>query len=106
MKPKACERKVHHLSAELLKISPEAPEPAAIRYAAAFIKRGELVAVPTDTFYGIAADPFNLAAIGHIYLVKGRPETRALPILVNSVVQAVSLARDVPYNFHKLAAEF
>jgi L-threonylcarbamoyladenylate synthase len=94
------------LSAELLKISPEAPEPAAIRYAAAFIKRGELVAVPTDTFYGIAADPFNLAAIGQIYRVKGRPETRALPILVNSVVQAISLARDVPYNFHKLAAKF
>ena len=43
-------RKVHHLSAELLKISPEAPEPAVIRYAADLIKRGELVAVPTDTF--------------------------------------------------------
>jgi L-threonylcarbamoyladenylate synthase len=97
---------VCHLSAELLKISPEAPDPATIRYAAAFIRRGELVAVPTDTFYGIAADPFNLAAVRDIYRVKGRPETRALPILVNSMAQAVSLARDVPYNFHKLAAEF
>ena len=94
------------MSAELLKISPETPDPAAIRYAAALIRRGELVAVPTDTFYGIAADPFNLAAIGEIYRVKGRPESRALPILVNSVVQAVSLARDVPYTFHKLAAKF
>src|SRR6202163_1150809 len=98
--------RVATLSAELLKISPDAPDPAAIRYAAEFIRRGELVAVPTDTFYGIAADPFNLAAIGQIYRVKGRPETRALPILVNSVVQAVSLARDVPYTFHKLAAKF
>jgi L-threonylcarbamoyladenylate synthase len=94
------------LSAELLKISPETPDPAAIRYAAEFIRRGELVAVPTDTFYGIAADPFNLAAIGEIYRVKGRPETRALPILVNSTAQAVSLARDVPYTFHKLAQKF
>src|SRR6202790_2499349 len=94
------------LSAELLKISPENPDPAAIRYAAEFIRRGELVGIPTDTFYVIAADPFNLAAVDQIYRVKGRPETRALPILVNKIAQAVSLARDVPYTFHKLAAKF
>jgi L-threonylcarbamoyladenylate synthase len=94
------------LSAELLKISPENPDPAALRYAADFIRRGELVAIPTDTFYGIAADPFNLAAVEQIYRVKGRPETRALPILVNTTTQAVSLSRDVPYAFHKLAAKF
>ena len=94
------------MSAELLKISPENPDPEAIRYAAEFIRRGELVAIPTDTFYGIAADPFNLAAVDQIYRVKGRPETRALPILVNTTTQAVSLSRDVPYTFHKLAAKF
>lgn len=94
------------MSAELLRISPETPDPAVIRYAAQLIRRGELVAIPTDTFYGIAADPFNLAAVDQIYRVKGRPETRALPILVNSVAQAVSLALDVPYSFHKLAAKF
>src|SRR5579863_4548680 len=94
------------LSAELLKISPENPDPTALRYAAEFLRRGELVAIPTDTFYGIAADPFNLAAVDQIYRVKGRPETRALPILVNATSQAVSLSRDVPYTFHKLAAKF
>ena len=94
------------MSAELLKISPENPDPEVIRYAAEFIRRGELVAIPTDTFYGIAADPFNLAAVDQIYRVKGRPETRALPILVNTTTQAISLSRDVPYTFHKLAAKF
>jgi L-threonylcarbamoyladenylate synthase len=94
------------LSAELLKVSPETPDPVVMRYAAEFIRRGELVAIPTDTFYGIAADPFNLAAVGRIYRVKGRPETLALPILVNSTAQAVSLALDVPYTFFKLAAKF
>ena len=94
------------MSAELLKVSPEDPNPAAMRYAADLIRRGELVAIPTDTYYGIAADPFNLAAVEQIYKVKGRPETRALPILVNSIAQAVSLSRDVPYSFHKLAAKF
>jgi tRNA threonylcarbamoyl adenosine modification protein (Sua5/YciO/YrdC/YwlC family) len=94
------------LPAELLKIFPEAPAPGAIRYAADFILRGELVAIPTDTLYGIAADPFNLKAVREIYRVKGRPETRALPIFVNSIAQTVSLARDVPYTFLKLAAKF
>jgi tRNA threonylcarbamoyl adenosine modification protein (Sua5/YciO/YrdC/YwlC family) len=94
------------LSAELLQISPENPDPAALRYAAGFIRRGELVAIPTDTYYGIACDPFNLAAVDQIYRVKGRPETRALPILVNTVAQSLSLSRDVPYSFHKLASKF
>lgn len=94
------------MSAELLRISPENPDPAAIRYAADFIRRGQLVAIPTDTFYGIAADPFNLAAVEQIYRVKGRPETRALPILVNATTQALTMTRDVPYTFHKLAAKF
>ena len=94
------------MSAELLRISPENPDPAALRYAAEFIRRGEIVAIPTDTFYGIAADPFNLAAVEQIYRVKGRPETRALPILVNAPAQAIALSRDVPYTFHKLASKF
>jgi len=62
--------------------------------------------VPTDTFYALAADPFNLAAIEEIYRVKGRPENRALPILVNSIDQAVMLARDLPPSFLKLAQKF
>src|SRR3984893_10768480 len=98
--------RVATLSPELLRISPENPDPAAIRYAAEFIRPGELVAIPTDTFYGIAAAPFNLAAVAQLHPVKGRPETRALPILVNAASQAIALSRDVPYSFHKLSAKF
>lgn len=94
------------MSAELLKVSRDTPDSRTIHYAADLIRKGELVAIPTDTYYGIAADPFNLAAVDQIYRVKGRPETRALPILVNSSAQAMSLADDVPYSFHKLAAKF
>ena len=73
------------MPAKLLKVSAEAPEINAIRYAAEIIARGHVVGVPTDTFYGLAADPFNLSAVEEIYRVKGRPENRALPILVNSI---------------------
>jgi tRNA threonylcarbamoyl adenosine modification protein (Sua5/YciO/YrdC/YwlC family) len=94
------------LPAELLKVSAGAPDSTAIRYAADFIRRGRVVGVPTDTFYGLAADPFNLAAVEEIYRVKGRPENRALPILVNSIEQAAMLARDLPLNFLRLTKKF
>jgi len=94
------------LPAELLKVSAGSPDSTAIRYAAELIRRGQVVAVPTDTFYGLAADPFNLAAVEEIYRVKGRPENRALPILVCSIEQAALLARDQPPNFLKLAKKF
>jgi tRNA threonylcarbamoyl adenosine modification protein (Sua5/YciO/YrdC/YwlC family) len=94
------------LPAELLKVSAGAPDINVIRYAAEFINRGRVVGVPTDTFYGLAADPFNLAAVEEIYRVKGRPENRALPILVNSMAQAAILTRDLPLNFLKLAKSF
>lgn len=95
-----------HLPVEVLKISTEAPEQSVIDYAASFIRRGRVIGIPTDTFYGLSADPFNLAAIERVFQVKGRPETRALPILVNSVEQAVSLAREVPDAFLTLASKF
>ena len=77
-----------------------------VDYAAGFIKRGQVVGIPTDTFYGLSVDPFNLAAIEAVFRAKGRPETKALPILVNSIEQAVTLMREVPDNFLILAQKF
>jgi len=94
------------LAAELLKVSAVDPDKKLMRYAAEFIGRGEVVGIATDTFYGLAADPFNLAAVEEIYRVKGRPEDRALPILVNSVEQALALTRDAPPLFLTLAQKF
>jgi tRNA threonylcarbamoyl adenosine modification protein (Sua5/YciO/YrdC/YwlC family) len=94
------------LPAELLRVNAQKPEKEVLEYAAAFIERGTAIGIPTDTFYGLAADPFNLAAVDAIYRIKGRPETRALPILVNSLEQAQSLTRDVPENFLRLAKAF
>jgi L-threonylcarbamoyladenylate synthase len=99
-------RKAKKLPAELLHVNPESPEKEVVRYAATMLTRGCVVAIPTDTLYGLAADPFNLAAVDEIYRVKGRPETRALPILVNSLDQALLLAREVPPSFLKLAEKF
>jgi L-threonylcarbamoyladenylate synthase len=95
--------KAKPLPAELLRVNPINPEAEAMRYAADFLSRGSVIAIPTDTFYGLAADPFNLAAVDEIYHVKGRPEARALPILVNSIDQALTLSRGTPGSFMRLA---
>ena len=79
------------MPAEVLKISTEEPESHAIHFAASLVQRGRVVGVPTDTYYGLCADPYNLAAIGRVFEVKGRAETKALPILVNCVEEAVIL---------------
>jgi len=92
------------LPAELLRVNPINPETEVLRYAADFLSRGSVIAIPTDTFYGLAADPFNLAAVDEIYRVKGRPEARALPLLVNSMDQALS--RGKPGSFMRLAQKF
>ncbi len=91
---------------EILKISADSPESHIIEYAAGFIKRGEVVGIPTDTFYGLSVDPFNLSAIEGVFRAKGRPETKALPILVNSQEQALTLVREVPDSFLELANKF
>ena len=104
------------MPAELLRVNAQSPQGEVLRYAAHFLTRGCVVAIPTDTFYGLAADPFNLAAVDEIYRVKGRPETRALPILVNCLEQALMLLRDreeeaagdaiPPRRFTRLAEAF
>src|ERR1700682_3069973 len=104
--------KAKKLPAELLRVNAQTPEADVLRYAAHFLARGCVVGIPTDTFYGLAADLFNLSAVDELYRVKGRPETRALPILVNSLEQALVLMREpeeevcgldcAPWNFQKL----
>jgi len=105
-RPIATSPKAYKLSAELLRVHAQSPEPSILRYAADFLSRGRVVAVPTDTVYGLAADPFNLSAVEGIYRVKGRPESRALPILVNSIEQAMLLGREVPTNFLRLTHKY
>lgn len=94
------------MPAEILKISPDQPEAHALDYAARFIHRGEVIGIPTDTLYGLAADPFNLAAVERVFRVKGRAETKALPVLIDSVEQAPMLARELPETFDRLASAF
>ena len=61
---------------------------SAIARAAAILRHGGVVAFPTDTFYGLAADPRNDAAVSRIYEIKGRPLVAAMPLIAASREQA------------------
>jgi L-threonylcarbamoyladenylate synthase len=91
---------------DLIEINQETPAPAAIARAAAAIRRGEVVAVPTDALYTLVADPFNLRAVCRVYSAKGRDTSRALPLLIGGLLDAEDLATDLPARFTLLARRF
>lgn len=91
---------------EMVKINSEKPEPSLIRYAADQIRAGEVLGMPTDTFYGLAADPFNLRAVERVYEIKSRSRHKPLSLLIADVEQAEDLAKPLPQEFHALAKKF
>jgi tRNA threonylcarbamoyl adenosine modification protein (Sua5/YciO/YrdC/YwlC family) len=91
---------------EILKINSEKPESSLIRYAADQIRAGQVLGMPTDTFYGLAADPFNLRAVDRVYDIKSRSRHKPLSLLIESVEQAEELAKPLPDEFYKLARKY
>ena len=90
----------NRVRAEIVKINSENPEASLIRYAADQIRAGQVLGMPTDTFYGLAADPFNLRAVDRVYEIKSRSRHKPLSLLIESVDQAEELARPLPEEFY------
>ena len=73
------------------------PPPAeAIDLAVNALAGGDIIGLPTDTVYGLAADPFHTGAAHRLFTVKGRPRNIELPVLVCDEAQALSLCTSVP----------
>jgi tRNA threonylcarbamoyl adenosine modification protein (Sua5/YciO/YrdC/YwlC family) len=94
------------LAAEIVKINPENPDMRLVSYIAARIKAGQVVGMPTDTFYGLAADPLNLRAVDLVYDVKTRSRHKPLSLLIESVEQAEYLARPLPDAFYAITRKY
>ena len=74
--------------------------------AAAAVRRGKVVAIPTDALYALVADPFNLRAVTQVFEAKGREPHRSLPILVSDLLMAEDLAGELNNRFYLLARRF
>ena len=94
------------MTAEILRIHPDEPEPEQIARVVRALAAGQVAALPTDTFYGLAVDPINLRAVDRIYEVKTRARHKPLSLLISETAQAYGLARDIDTAFDRLAERF
>jgi L-threonylcarbamoyladenylate synthase len=78
--------------ARVLAVDAVRPAPAALSAAAEVLRGDGVVAFPTETFYGLAASVHSAIAIARVFAVKGRPETKPILVLVDSIEMAASLA--------------
>ena len=78
----------------------------ALERAAEIIKSGGVVAVPTETVYGLAANGLDEKAIERIYEAKGRPETKPISLFIEDLRCAEGVVREVPESAYRLADAF
>lgn len=89
----------------VIRVDPAAPDGAALGEAAAVLKNGGVVAFPTETFYGLGAAALDRRAVRRIFELKGRPETKPLLVLVDSIGMAGTVA-EVGDRARALAARY
>ena len=94
------------MATDLVEINPDEPQPEVLERAAAAVRRGKVVAIPTDALYTLVADPFNLGAVAQVFQAKGREPHRSLPILVGDLMMAEELASELSNRFFILARRF
>lgn len=94
------------MATDLIEIDQDQPSVEAVERAAIALRRGEIVAIPTDSLYTLVADPFNLHAVGRVFAAKGREVHRSLPLLVSDFLMAEDLVTELPARFYLLARRF
>lgn len=82
------------------------PSAQAIAVAVEALRQGDIIGVPTDTVYGLAADPWHSGASDRLFLVKGRSRNVELPVFVSGAEQARGLTQNLTPAAERLMAEF
>lgn len=94
------------MQTKVIKINPINPEKSKIKIAARIIQRGETVAFPTETVYGLGADALNDKAVKKIFKAKGRPIDNPLIIHIADKKEVYTLAKKVPKEAEILIENF
>jgi len=93
------------LNTEVVSTDPERPDAAAVAAAAEIIKKGGLVAFPTETVYGLGGDALSKDASRKIYAAKGRPSDNPLIVHIADMEHIYPIVKSVPEAAEKLAAQ-
>jgi L-threonylcarbamoyladenylate synthase len=87
-------------------VSAPAVEIAGLQDAIAALRAGELVVFPTETFYGIAADPFSLRALEKLFAIKERDPQKPIALIAATAQMAFEVAREISSSGRRLASAF
>lgn len=87
-------------------LDPDAPDPEILAEAAILLRRGELVAFPTETVYGLGANALDPVAIQRIYTAKGRPATNPLIVHAPDIPSLREITAEWGERAERLAAQF
>ena len=90
----------------LLPIDPLDPDPEVLTRAASALRQGRIIAYPTETLYGLGADPLREEALERLYQLKDRPPTMPASILVRDVAMLKEVTRDLPGSAIRLIEAF
>jgi L-threonylcarbamoyladenylate synthase len=96
---------VWHMT-KIIKINPENPEAERIDEAVTLLKKGGVIAFPTETFYGLGADARDEAAIDKIFGIKGRDFKNPILVVIGDRDHLDAFAADIPENAQKLMDRF
>jgi L-threonylcarbamoyladenylate synthase len=91
---------------QVFKLTADEPWDEALRIAATALQRGELVAFPTETVYGLGANALDAAAVERIFSAKGRPADNPLIVHIAAIEDLLPLVSSIPAVFYPLAAAF
>lgn len=80
--------------------------PATLAQAASLLRQGGVVAFPTETYYGLAVDPWNAEAVARLYHIKKRARQLPVLVLVAGEAQVVQVAASQPAAYQPLIARF
>ncbi len=84
------------MATEVVRVDPVAPDERLVREAARVLRRGGLVAFPTETFYGLGAAALDRAAVRRVFEIKGRPTSMPLLVLLDAAARLRDIVDEVP----------
>lgn len=90
----------------ILPVDPNNPEPKVVREIIDVLKGEGLVALPTDTVYGLLADIFSEVALERLVALKARPHDKPIPIFISSIEDLGAVTQEVPDAAGRLAHQF
>ena len=91
---------------QVLGVDPSRPHVGRLKQAVELLDAGGVVALPTETFYGLAVDAFNPEALARLNRLKGKADDSPILLLLSAVSQVEEVAAAIPPLFHELAKRY